>query len=95
VVVIAVVAPHAPTIVVVVRAVVVVVVDALSSPASFDGVSGVAVGPETALDRRRRGSDSVPVAEEEVDSGCGLMEPQPARAPSAGVRLSFPLVVLS
>jgi hypothetical protein len=49
-------------IVIVVRAVVVVVVDALSSPASFDGVPNVAMGPETALDRRRRGSDSVPVS---------------------------------
>jgi hypothetical protein len=41
----------APTIVVVARAVVVVVVDALSLPVSFDGVSDVAVGPESALDR--------------------------------------------
>jgi hypothetical protein len=45
-------------IVVVMRAVVVVVVDALSSPTSFDGVPDVAVGPETALDCRCRGSDS-------------------------------------
>jgi hypothetical protein len=52
------VAPPAPTIVVVARAVVVVVVDALNSSMGFDGVLGVAVGPETALDRRHRGSDS-------------------------------------
>jgi hypothetical protein len=51
-----------PAIVVVARAVVVVVVDALSPPASFDGVPGVAVRPETALDHRRRGSDFVPVS---------------------------------
>jgi hypothetical protein len=38
-------------IVIVARAVVVVVVDALSSPAGFDGVPDVAVGPETAPDR--------------------------------------------
>jgi hypothetical protein len=43
--------PLAATIVVVARAVVVVVVDALSSPASFNGVPDVAVGPEAALDR--------------------------------------------
>jgi hypothetical protein len=55
-------APPAPTIVVVARTVVVVIVDALSSPASFDGVPDFAVGPETALERRRRGSDSVPVS---------------------------------
>jgi hypothetical protein len=47
-----------PTIVVVARLVVVVFVDALSS-ASFDGAPNVAVGPESALDRRRHGSDSV------------------------------------
>jgi hypothetical protein len=56
------VAPPTPTIVVVARAVVVVVVDTLSSSASLDGVSGVAVGPETALDRRRRSPDFVPLS---------------------------------
>jgi hypothetical protein len=50
-VVVVVVAPPTPTIVVVARAVVVIVVDALSSPASFDGVPDVAVGSESALDR--------------------------------------------
>jgi hypothetical protein len=54
--------PPAPTIVVVARAVVVVVVDTLSSLASLDGVPGIAVGPETALDRRRRSPDSVPLS---------------------------------
>jgi hypothetical protein len=44
------VAPPAPAVVVVERAVVVVVVDALSSPTDFYGVSGVAVEPETTLD---------------------------------------------
>jgi hypothetical protein len=37
----------------------VVVYDTLSSSGSLDGVPGIAVRPETALDRRRRGSDSV------------------------------------
>jgi hypothetical protein len=61
-VVVVVVVPPAPTIVVVARAVVVVVVDALSPPASFDGVLGIMVGPEMALDRRRCRSDSVPMS---------------------------------
>jgi hypothetical protein len=56
------VAPFTPTIVVVVRAVVVVVVDTLGSSASLDGVPGIAVGPEMALDRRRRSLDSVPLS---------------------------------
>jgi hypothetical protein len=47
-------------VVVVARAVVAVVVDALNSSPGFDGVLGVAVGPETTLDRRCHGSDSVP-----------------------------------
>jgi hypothetical protein len=50
-IVVAVVAPPAPMIIVVARAVVVVVVNTLSSPAGLDGVPGIAVGPETALDR--------------------------------------------
>jgi hypothetical protein len=50
--------PPALTVVVVARAVYVVVVDALSLPTGFYGVSGVAVGPETTLDCRYRGSDS-------------------------------------
>jgi hypothetical protein len=50
-------APLAATIVVVARAVVVVVVDALSSPASFNGVPDVAIRPEAALDRRHCGLD--------------------------------------
>jgi hypothetical protein len=58
VVVVAVVVPPAPTVVVVARAVFVVVVDAFSSPTGFNGVSGIMAGPETALDRRCRGSDS-------------------------------------
>jgi hypothetical protein len=57
-VVVTVVAPSAPTIVVVARAV--VVVDTLGSPVSLDGVSGVALGPETAPDRRRCSSNSAP-----------------------------------
>jgi hypothetical protein len=52
----------APTIVVVVRAVVIVVVDALSSPASFDGAPDVTVGAESALDRRQCGSNFIPVS---------------------------------
>jgi hypothetical protein len=39
-----------------------VVVDALSSSSGFYGVPGVAVGPETTLDRRCRGSDSFPAS---------------------------------
>jgi hypothetical protein len=56
------VAPPTPTIVIVARAVVVVVVDTLSPSTSLDGVSGIVVGPETALDCRHRGSDSVPMS---------------------------------
>jgi hypothetical protein len=51
-VVVTIVAPPAPTIVVVARAVVVVV----------DGVPDVVVTPDRALDRPRRGPDSVPVS---------------------------------
>jgi hypothetical protein len=50
-----------PTIVFVAQAVVVVVVDTLGSSASLDGVPGIAVGPEMALDRRRRSPDFVPL----------------------------------
>jgi hypothetical protein len=56
------VAPFTPTIVVVVRAVVVVIVDTLGSLASLDGVLGIAVGPEMALDHRRRSLDYVPLS---------------------------------
>jgi hypothetical protein len=59
-VVISFVAPPASTVVVVARAVVADVVDTLNSSSGFDGVPGVAVGPETTLDRRCRGSDSLP-----------------------------------
>jgi hypothetical protein len=62
VVVVAVVVPPAPTIVVVAPAVVAVVVDALSPSSSFDGVPGVVVGPEMALDRRHRSSSSFSVS---------------------------------
>jgi hypothetical protein len=55
------VAPSAPTIVIVARAVVLVLVDTLGSSASLDGVSGVTVEPEMALDRRRRSPDFVPL----------------------------------
>jgi hypothetical protein len=60
-VIIVVVASSVSTVIVVARAVVAVVVDTLSSSSGFDGVPGVAVGPETTLDRRCRGSDSLPV----------------------------------
>jgi hypothetical protein len=50
----------ASAVVLAVRAVVVVVVDALSSSSGFDGVPGLAVGPEMTLDRRCRGSNSLP-----------------------------------
>jgi hypothetical protein len=61
-VIIAVVAPPAPTVVVVARAVVVDVVGALSLSSGFYGVPGVAVGPEMTLDCRCRGSDSFPAS---------------------------------
>jgi hypothetical protein len=48
---VAVVAPSASTVVVVARAVVAVVGDTLGLPSGLDGVSCVAVGPKTALDR--------------------------------------------
>jgi hypothetical protein len=61
-VIIAVVAPPAPTVVVVARAVVVDVVGALSLSSGFYGVPGVAVGPEMTLDCRCRSSDSFPAS---------------------------------
>jgi hypothetical protein len=45
---------------VVVRVVVAVVVDTFCSPSGLDGVTSVAVGPKTTLDRKCRGSDSLP-----------------------------------
>jgi hypothetical protein len=40
--------------------IVAVVVDALSSSSGLDGVPGVTIGPESTIDRRCRGSDSLP-----------------------------------
>jgi hypothetical protein len=47
-------------VVVVVQAVVAVVVDTFCSLSGLDGVTSVTVGPKTTLDRRCRGSDSLP-----------------------------------
>jgi hypothetical protein len=59
-VVIVVVAPIASTVIMMVRAVVAVVVDALGLPSGLDGVPRIAVGPETAPDRRSHDSASLP-----------------------------------
>jgi hypothetical protein len=50
-VIIAVVASSAPAVIVVARAVVAVVVDTFGPPSGLDGVSCIAVGPKTTLDR--------------------------------------------
>jgi hypothetical protein len=50
-VVVVVVAPSAPTVVMVAQAVVAVVVDTLGPPSGLDDVPSVMVGPKTALDR--------------------------------------------
>jgi hypothetical protein len=60
-VVIAVVAPTASTVIVVARAFIAIVLDALSLSSGLDGVLGVTFGPESTLDRRYRGPDSLPM----------------------------------
>jgi hypothetical protein len=72
--------------------VVVVVVDALGPPSGLDGVPCVAVGPKVAPDPWLRLPPHALSAGKEADLGRVRTVLPPARALSAGVRLSSPLV---